>query len=810
MMTSYRVFTEMSELLAYAKEDKHSEGAGSAQRNRYPIRFVLFENFTDFYEFVNSINSAFPEEVYTLGVEKWIDRDLSDTLITSNELGRQIVGFVKKLPTNDVVIAPFSEMARFYDNIRGCEFESLVRTIRLAEPPQESQSRHQRIYIPIIGMQGKMGEFFKDPNIHIWELRPDKPTDNYRLILTRGTTYGVKGIDEQHTLCHNLREWLQLWKKPEQIKRDIVCSSRSLYDNSGNAQPDNAFSYVVCHNAFEFLTKGLGIDFGNIPYRESDAQNWELLAGKTDVTDFCFDTFINRHFGTFAVANATDFARAWFDCETSFDHWLLSVYYQMKFGGADYLGKTLAAVETLTTSELFSMLAIGIFGESQQERYISQRKALLTEAAKHNVIITDHAEQRLKSKLQAVAADPTRGYYTAVKLLTPLTKAEKLLMVEWVGRGHISLHDIQSNYPQLYGYLHPCQIKSSISWINPYMEQYRQSKIGNTASDGIAQMIADHNGNATRFRGWYDDVKTLKTLLGNRPDVDIVYWIDGLGIDWIPFVTDLVNRHVHDGVYLNEVYIAAAELPTRTENNKQQIKAVAGERMQKIGDIDNYAHTQKTYPGYIVEELQIVENAIEGVLSQYNGKKIAFVSDHGITYLSQLSQGLNLAGVETDHAGRVATRKSALASADSNYLTLDDGKTMCALGHKSLGAKVNNGLGAHGGATPEEALVPVIIVSGQRNANNFTAKIVKDDLTGNNPVTVFSIKGLSSVDVPEIEYNGIAYSLYDKGAGTYESERLNLVDTCKTVVLKIGETYVRRFAVTVNTGVQEEDLFGDL
>lgn len=810
MMAAYQAFKDMSELLAYAREDKTSEGAGSAQLNRYPIRFVLFENFTDFYEFVNGINSAFSEEVYTLGVEKWLDKDFPDTLITSSELGKQIVSFVKRLPTNDIVIAPFSEMARFYDNIKGCEFEALVRTIRLAEPPQESQLRHQRIYIPIIGMQVKMGKFFKDPNIHVWELRPATPTDNYHLILTPGTTYGVKGIEEKYTLCPNLSAWLQLWKKPTQIKKEIVCSSKSLYNNSGNAQPDNAFSYVVCHNAFEFLTKGLEIDFGNITYREGDAQNWQRLAEEIDITDFNFDTFINRHFGTFAVANATDFARAWFECETSFDYWLLSVYYQMKFGCSDYLGKVLASLETLNTSELFSALAIAIFGEPQQEPYIPQRKDLLCEADKHDVIITDYAEQKLKAKLQAVAVDPNKGYYAAVKLLTPLTKAEKMLMIEWVGREKISLNDIKSSYPQLYSYLHPYQINSPVSWLNSYLEEYRKSKIGNSLSDGIAEMITAYNGNTAKFRGWYDEVKTLKTILKNRTDIEVIYWIDGLGTDWVPFIVDRVSKHSHDGMYLNEVYIAAAELPTRTENNKIHIKAIAGPRLQKIGDIDSFAHTQKAYPAYIADELQMVGDAIEEVLSQYNGKKIAFVSDHGTTYLSQLSQGLNLAGVEIDHAGRVAENSNGAPCADSNYLILDDGRTMCALNHKSLGSKINSGLGAHGGATPEEVLVPIIVVSNQKNVSNFTANIVKDDLSGNNPVVAFTIKGLSSVDVPEIEYNGISYSLYHKGAGRYESEKINLVDTCKTIILKIGDAYSKKFTVSVNTGAQEDDLFGDL
>lgn len=808
-MDAHRVFASMSELLDFAEKDKHNEGAGVGQQNRYPIRFVLFENFEDFSEFVDNINGAFHEEVYTLNVGKWMDEQFPDTFITRSEMEDRIIGFVKRLPTNDVVIAPFSEVARFYNNLDKEEFEALIRRIRIAEPPAVSQERHQRVYIPIIGMQSKMGKFFNDPNIHIWELRPQCSTENYQLILAPGTTYGVKGLENSYSVCSNVSEWLSLWRKASTVKRNIISSSRALYDRAKYAQPDNAFSYTICDNAYEFLTKGLELEFGNITYRKSDTDKWETLASQIDLEDFNFELYVNHHFGTFGVNNESEFVKAWYECENAFDYWLIAIYYQMKFGSSTYLGRVLAQVENLTTSELFSQIAVAIFDESQPDFFTGQRRTLMAEAAKHGVTITAPAEQRLKARLQAIATDPNKGYYAASKLLTPLTKSEKQLMIEWVGRGNIGLNDIEKAYPELYRYLRAYPIKTSLDWLNSYVNAYRQSKIHNVQSDTVINIINEQNGNAVKFHGWYDDIKTVKTFLNSRPDIEVVYWLDGLGLDWIPFIASIIEKHLHDGIFLNEIYVAASELPTRTENNKIHIQSVAGERLKKIGDIDAYAHTPKSYPNYIIEELHIVANAIEDVLNKYNGKKIAFVSDHGISYMAQLSQGLNLAGIEIDHAGRVAVRTSGSASPDANYVILEDGKTMCALNHKSLGPKVNSGVGAHGGATPEEVLVPIIIVSNQKNASNFTAQILSDEINGTNPIVSFNIKGLSSVDIPEIEYNGITYSLNDSGAGTYTSEKLNLVDTCKSVTLRIGENFIKKFSVSVNTGANEEDLFGD-
>ena len=48
----YSLFNSMEDLYHEIEEDKNWTGAESSLRNRYPIRFVLFENFGDFGKFV--------------------------------------------------------------------------------------------------------------------------------------------------------------------------------------------------------------------------------------------------------------------------------------------------------------------------------------------------------------------------------------------------------------------------------------------------------------------------------------------------------------------------------------------------------------------------------------------------------------------------------------------------------------------------------------------------------------------------------------------------------------------------------------
>lgn len=88
------------------------------------------------------------------------------------------------------------------------------------------------------------------------------------------------------------------------------------------------------------------------------------------------------------------------------------------------------------------------------------------------------------------------------------------------------------------------------------------------------EKVKEKNASATTFSMWRDNFKTVKTILHSRDDIDIYYWVDGLGVDWLPYIASIIEKHKVDGVYLNEMYVATADLPTRTANNKQKVAGV--------------------------------------------------------------------------------------------------------------------------------------------------------------------------------------------------------------------------------------------
>src|SRR3712207_1100727 len=195
-------FREMDALKAYVEDDKQAKGVGASTLDRYPIRFVLFDNFRDCYEFVDFLQTE--RGVHVESVDHWIDTASPDLLITHVELADRIADHIKKKSPNDCVIAPFSELARFYDNEEKKAFDALIKTIKAIESTPDAQEKHQRVYIPLVGLEGKMETFKDDSQINIWRLISEDKELTYKLILTENTDFGVHGLKANYTIVNSI------------------------------------------------------------------------------------------------------------------------------------------------------------------------------------------------------------------------------------------------------------------------------------------------------------------------------------------------------------------------------------------------------------------------------------------------------------------------------------------------------------------------------------------------------------------------------------------------------------------------------
>ena len=151
-----------------------------------------------------------------------------------------------------------------------------------------------------------------------------------------------------------------MWRDDE-AKSNIISTSKSIFAFSDNAQPDNALTYTICSNAYEFLTKGLHLDFGNVIYHKEDELYWKKLAGEIEYKNFSFEKFFNKYFDIYDLTDSSIFMKTWFEDSDHFKHWLLITYYTKNSVIKDIYVKYFKTCHSYSIQELISAAALSIF-----------------------------------------------------------------------------------------------------------------------------------------------------------------------------------------------------------------------------------------------------------------------------------------------------------------------------------------------------------------------------------------------------------------------------------------------------------------
>ena len=72
----FKTFTNFEELLWNVHADRNIEGDGAGTANRFPVRFVLFDNFRDCCMFVEDISHL--PNINIQRLEDWMDEEYPD------------------------------------------------------------------------------------------------------------------------------------------------------------------------------------------------------------------------------------------------------------------------------------------------------------------------------------------------------------------------------------------------------------------------------------------------------------------------------------------------------------------------------------------------------------------------------------------------------------------------------------------------------------------------------------------------------------------------------------------------------------
>lgn len=273
-------------------------------------------------------------------------------------------------------------------------------------------------------------------------------------------------------------------------------------------------------------------------------------------------------------------------------------------------------------------------------------------------------------------------------------------------------------------YIHAWDDESSRR-ITRYFNQYREQKLTNKQSSAFLEEV-----NALASSSYYrsldlrDDV--VRKLAAPRRDDEKVtlFWLDAFGAEFLPFAESLAQEFKLS----LRATIARANLPTITECNKQFFlnwqerdpERYSCESSQELDDIlhqgiPTYNGPRAQYASYLADELEVVrkivrERIVPSLNSAAGADRVILVGDHGATRLAVLhGQDCQYdAGVNGSHSGRCCKVGDVEVNEDEVAGLHREGEWLAFANYTRFKGSRRASVEAHGGATLEEIVVPVL------------------------------------------------------------------------------------------------------
>lgn len=684
---------------------------------RYPVRFIMLNNFNIWHKLAQDLPKY---GVQPFNLEELIE-DNHERWITTDELCRTI----KSLKVTSLV-TPFSELVRFYSDtdFRGFFNEIMINT-------EDIDCPEKRIYIPLIGLQNRFSGFLSsfariEESAPIWAYLTEEHKTKVFLTTIKNESNAFAGYDNIKCL-DSLYDWLRFWKTyaPEE---QIICSSGPINRKEKFSDPDNIFTFEHIKNSYKYIESFLGI---NVPlsYDPSEEEFWAQL--RTDIIKktpaaFNFSSFVSGYFG-FSNISPRELFQHWVEPETSsYGRWLLKNYFLSStlVEKYSYLKVCFDEItEYENYCELPSKIAERIFYFSEpstQKKFASERQLLMKRSA---ALFNEFTDESTKTYVKNCLCELDQNdIQLAIALTTGIFDFEKVLITAWYANRNntgLSIEKASEKYPDLGLYianLKPTE-KCKDNWHLDYLAAYRDAKLSDKITESVKSFIAEKNHDGDTFYDWYHSFNETHNILHKhqnstnlRPDK--VYWIDALGAEFLPYILSILENNSY-GYRVCYSEITRCTIPSATSQNRFN-------DVEKFDDLDKIAHDAAGYKKNttLVKELEVLSAKIrEIVTSNFHGEHtIAIVSDHGLSCLSRLADSKKY-DVKVEHDGRyINVNGDNKLYHDADYvvhINENDGERYkVALTHSSLGRKPIHEV--HGGCTPEEVLVPYIIITNKK------------------------------------------------------------------------------------------------
>lgn len=591
---------------------------------------------------------------------------------------------LKNIETNTILL-PLSEYLRI--NTENAFY--ILNDIIFLQFKNDIYGHDVRLYIPVYKMRNSLNkllaihERFNDSVIFLDE----KYDNDYSLtIISKNLNAQIKGNN-----IFGLKDYFEYWEDSPSKPIILHTDNAQYYKNS--LFEENVKVLVTAFDIIEYHNL-----MGHKVQEEWGSEwQWQELLSRlknSNRIESLFET-------TFEINKFNDvlLLSRWKDCN-DFEKWLIWLW--AKF---DCKSRYLSDVLSSTTSfnELVTCIIEKIFDYDykapEYKEIFFERKKLLS------AINPDELTSAFWEKYEMLSAEEK------VFRLTDCTRREKIEFIRVIGKTHLNVklrERLRDVYPALYGYLNDFPFVNQ-EFTN-YFQDYKVCKLTNQFSDEFVNrvsIIASRKG-ADVWR-----LNSRNKLVDEYYDQNtLILWVDNLCVDDVGLIQFFLNEEYKSVYYFIDIGYSA--LPSITEINKDFLNNRKCKQYKYgILDLDEIKHSGE-YPEYIVDEIDIVLDIVKNAVNELEVfNKVVITSDHGSSRGAVIAKGNTYKakeGAQVERHGRYCIdAKNQYETEIEVCFDIAEYHIMGNYDRFSISGNIRGQI--HGGATLEEMLVPVIVLS---------------------------------------------------------------------------------------------------
>lgn len=650
---------------------------------RFNAKVFLVNNFATYYKLVNHLADMadltlhISEESFCAGEDTIPDM-------------KKVIGVLNDHNDENVLITSVGEYLRF-----GSAVENNGRYIFSIISRQAHSAK--RVWIPIYAAKDEFLEAVNEldeehyPNV-VYEVN-GSPSGFETTVYAKKFAKTAGIVD-----ASGLRRWLAYWDD-EKIKSGMTVATRHAKQVK---ESDGLYSVRVITEPFQFfesrissetqINKSLGTD-----------ERWLHLASYATKQGYPIQDAIRRALNLF-VFEPHQILSGW---KTADDNtkWLFWLWYRLGLNTqSDYISHAISSAKTF--QDIGRSLETDILccvENTNFDEWIEQRNTVMAEM-----------EVSSFGPMYWNAFDAITDSRKKLKMLSGNTHEERTKIIEVISQALKSgktIHEfkmiLMEKYPDLYLYLSKSEYGDHE--LQSYLSQYKTLKI----KDEFSLSFSD----AAEKINFYDYDSRGKLLNDIKTNSSAYYlWIDGMGVEWIDLLLDKIAA-VDPSMPAPEVLVGTAVLPTVTSANMDS--ADPDTVCKKLNDLDSIGHIKDksdcNYYSIIAKQFELISSVAQDVVQiaeAHPGMDIVITADHGMSRMA--AKGFHsMEGVKPQKATEVCSL--------GRYCQFPEGSQLPSVSHTIKGDNVvafkthahftcpGYAPGEiHGGATPEEILVPVI------------------------------------------------------------------------------------------------------